>query len=191
MKFKILKFAILLAIITSCSKDPGPCGGQKTYYYLSEADKAKVPYAGTDTLVFVSNTNDTAVCIGQGKKQFFTVEYDSGNPDCKPPEYYYEAYNYKYDCLNTNFKLDLNIFKKFDGQLEIINPIVNSKYFFIYCRKVYDNPNSIDIRGIIYNNVSSVFMEYNDSAYQLFYNNKNGILKIENKDKSVIWELIK
>jgi hypothetical protein len=113
MKFKIVKSAILFAIITSCSKDPGPCGGQKTYYYLSEKDKAKVPYTGTDTLVFVSNTNDTAVCVGQGKKQFFTVEYDSGNPDCEPAEYYYEAYNYKYDCLNTNFKLDLNIFKKF------------------------------------------------------------------------------
>jgi hypothetical protein len=168
--------------IQNCSKDPGPCGGQKTYYYLSEEDKAKVPYTGTDTLVFVSNTNDTAVCIGQGKKQFYTVEYDSGNPDCKPPEYYYEAYNYKFIDTNNLLNITLNVYN-YEDNMEIKNndlslfPI-NLIYFY---EKYYNDSASTN------KNQYNTLRINNGKGFIVQYNLKKGIIKVESNNKT--WRL--
>ncbi|MFZ4798984.1 MAG: hypothetical protein ACOYMA_15895 [Bacteroidia bacterium] len=109
---KLLSIFLLVIFNQSCSKDKGSCGGNKTNYYLSDVDKAKVPYTGTDTLVFVSNINDTAICIGQGKKLFYTSRSFSVNAgECEDDTYYYEAYNYKFKDRNKFLDIDLNIWK--------------------------------------------------------------------------------
>jgi hypothetical protein len=198
MKTKFLIILSLLAIITSCTKDPGPCGGQKTYYYLSEEDKAKVPYTGTDTLVFVSNTNDTAVCIGQGKKQFFTIDYDSGNPDCKPPEFYYEAYRNTFKSAPSKLNFEVTLYKKYISGLETIHFLNNNEIEIDY--KIYlidiDNINvgnykdSINILGVWHKSVTKSNGLDNPLNGTVFYNKKDGFLVISNSDSSKIWQLI-
>jgi hypothetical protein len=98
---KLITYLLPLLIIssfTACKKDSsGPCGGGKEYYYLSEVDKAKVAYTGSDTIIFISNKNDTCICIGQGKKQFFLTESIAvAGGDCDPRTIFYEAFNYKF-----------------------------------------------------------------------------------------------
>jgi hypothetical protein len=183
MKTKLLIMLSLLAIITSCSKDPGPCGGQKTYYYLSEEDKAKVPYTGTDTLVFVSNTNDIAVCIGQGKKQFFTVNYIEGNPDCDPAEYYYEAYNYKFIDTNNLLNLTLNIYKDDLVSSDILEIKVNS-YRLYPINLSFLTENYYDDSVFINNK----FYPTNKLGSFIQYNMKKGIMYFDGTEKK--WFLI-
>ena len=69
---KTLQNLIVLCLIATtfaCGDKDDGCGERKdAYYYLSADAKSKIPYTGTDTLVFVSNTGDTARCIGQGTK---------------------------------------------------------------------------------------------------------------------------
>lgn len=186
ISYRFLGLFSLMFFIQNCSKDPGPCGGQKTYYYLSEEDKAKVPYTGTDTLVFVSNTNDTAVCIGQGKKQFFTVEYDSGNPDCKPPEYYYEAYNYKFIDTNNLLNITLNIYKDDLNTYDVLELYANEKLFYpinleFLITKYYND--SVETNKGIYNTIKIKFSDEN----VLQYNTQKGVLEIKANEKT--WRL--
>jgi hypothetical protein len=119
---KLISILFLIMLMQSCTKDNEPCGGNETYNYLSTEDKAKVPYTGTDTLVFVSNTNDTAVCIGQGKKRFYTVKYLSVRAgECQNDAYYYEAYNYKFKDNKNLLDISLNIFKYDLDNFEVIS----------------------------------------------------------------------
>ncbi len=72
MKSKLLYITIinLLFITQACKRSETDCGDLSdviTNYNISDADKAKIPYTGTDTLVFISDANDTATLIGQGK----------------------------------------------------------------------------------------------------------------------------
>jgi hypothetical protein len=130
---KLISILFLIMLIQSCTKDSEPCGGNETYNYLSTEDKAKVPYTGTDTLVFVSNTNDTAVCIGQGKKRFYTVKYLSVRAgECQNDAYYYEAYNYKFVSNNSNLKIETNIYKDDLSGSETIHFLKNQIDFTLY-----------------------------------------------------------
>lgn len=81
--------------------------GKKTYYNLSDVDKAKVPYTGNDTLVFVSNTNDTAICIGQGKEQIYT-EVCFTSVECEPNCDYFDGYKYSFFDKNNLLNLLIN-----------------------------------------------------------------------------------
>jgi hypothetical protein len=198
ISYRFLGLFTLMFFIQNCSKDPGPCGGQKTYYYLSEEDKAKVPYTGKDTLVFVSNTNDTAVCIGQGKKQFFTVEYDSGNPDCKPPEYYYEAYKNTFKSTPSKLNFEVTLYKKDKSGLEAIHFLNNNETEIDYKIYLIDIGNinvgnykdSINIFGVWHKSVTISNGLGNPLNGAVFYNKKDGFLVISNSDSLKIWQLI-
>jgi hypothetical protein len=186
--YKTILLCIAFVFTQSCQKESnGPCGGNKTYYYLSEIDKAKVPYTGTDTLVFVSNTNDTAVCIGQGKKLFYTAHSFSVNAgECEDDTYYYEAYNYKFKDRNNMLNISLNIFeydliayevmeiKKEEISLHPINLI----YFF---SKYYND--SIQTNKYIYKTLRI----NNGLGFIVQYNLQKGIIQIQNDEK--IWRL--
>lgn len=196
MKIQFLIMLSLLAILTSCSKDPGPCGGQKIYYYLSEEDKAKVAYTGTDTLIFVSNTSDTVVCIGQGKKQFYeTYSSPVNNGDCDPATYYYEAFNYRFKTNNLNFKLDFTIYKNDLTGLETIHIFFNNVDYKLYLvdlgnSKVSNYVDSIKIYND-WNKKVTTTLGFDNIVYgKLFYNQEKGILKIQNNDSTNVWQLL-
>ncbi|NDC31272.1 MAG: hypothetical protein EBZ58_10125, partial [Bacteroidetes bacterium] len=60
MKTKLLYISIisLLFIIQACKRTEPDCGDLSdviTNYNISDADKAKIPYTGKDTLVFISD----------------------------------------------------------------------------------------------------------------------------------------
>jgi hypothetical protein len=85
-KKKLLCLAIFsLLLICSCKRETN-CGDLSdviTNYNISGEDKAKIPYTGSDTLIFISDVNDTAILIGQGKNIYYTKERNSlSSGDC-------------------------------------------------------------------------------------------------------------
>lgn len=105
---QILLLIILSSVFSSCRKDVDPCDfDSNSYNYLSSDNKAKIPYNGDELLMFTSNFGDTAICIGQGREQFFTTFtwYDYG---CERQMFSnYEAYKIKF--LDENKKLNIEI----------------------------------------------------------------------------------
>src|SRR5688572_10234792 len=80
-----LLFGCLVLILTSCNEmdDGCPDTTQTVNYNVSADAKAKVPYAGNDTIMFRSDAGDTAKLIGSGwKSSLKTVS--EGRPTCKP-----------------------------------------------------------------------------------------------------------
>jgi hypothetical protein len=78
---QILLLIIFSSVFFSCRKDIDPCDfGPSSYSYLSSDNKVKIPYNGDELLMFTNNFGDTAICIGQGREQFFTTDtwYDYG-----------------------------------------------------------------------------------------------------------------
>jgi hypothetical protein len=115
---QILLLIILSSVFFSCRKDVDPCDfGPNSYNYLSSDNKAKIPYNGDELLMFTSNFGDTAICIGQGREQFFTTYtwYDYG---CERQMFSnYEAFKIKF--LDENKKLNIEIIAYFyDEQMK-------------------------------------------------------------------------
>ncbi|MFA6260974.1 MAG: hypothetical protein WC760_05880 [Bacteroidia bacterium] len=80
-----LRLLIFSFVLIGCGKDRDVCSDSKTYTYtIEEGTKAKVPYTGLESLVFISNTGDTAKLTGMGKSEYFKeYAYSSDlNPDC-------------------------------------------------------------------------------------------------------------
>jgi hypothetical protein len=105
---QILLLILLSSVFFSCRKDVDPCDfDPNSYNYLSNDNKAKIPYNGDELLMFTNNFGDTAICIGKGREQFFTTDnwYDYG---CERQMFsHYEAYKIKF--LDENKKLNIEI----------------------------------------------------------------------------------
>jgi hypothetical protein len=62
IKLKLLSIITIIMLTQSCSKDNN-CGDTSDVinnYIIEDSNKAKMPYTGTDTLVFISDKGDTA-----------------------------------------------------------------------------------------------------------------------------------
>ncbi len=191
----LLSYLIALSFET-CKRDNPPCGGGKDYHYLSEGEKTKVPYTGIDTLVFISNTNDTAVCIGQGKEQFYkTLTTPVANGDCNPRIDYYEAYNYKFKSNNLKFNLDFNAYKNDLYGDATIHILFNQSDFPIYIDEIDNSktPYYMDSLKIVnewYKRITFTSKYFDSTLDKLYYNKEFGILKIQNSDSTEVWELL-
>lgn len=89
--------------LSSCSDSP--CAdeepSQSTYFYISETNKSKIPYHsdGLDTLVYISESGDSAILLGQGKANYFekVAINRNSNPDCPFYDYnYFETIQYRF-----------------------------------------------------------------------------------------------
>jgi len=83
---KLISILILFIFAQSCTKEPS-CNGQSdtiNSYYISADDKSKIPFKGNNTLTYISNAGDTAMLIGNGKREFIDKVQTviAGNADC-------------------------------------------------------------------------------------------------------------
>jgi hypothetical protein len=96
-------YSTLTVLLSTCKKDKGdPCAGSPAHtynYYISDDNKSKIPYTGTDTLIFISDRGDTAKLYGQGKQTYndVTSKPSSIDPDCSNLDYTY------YENIQINF----------------------------------------------------------------------------------------
>jgi hypothetical protein len=180
---------LVISSFTTCKKDSSNgCGGSiKSYYYLSVTDKAKVPYTGTDTLVFISNTNDTAVCIGQGKKQFYEIlSTPKVNGDCDPDFDYYEAYYYKFIDKNNMLNISMNVWLCDLYMCDVMDITLNSVRVYpirtsFFYEKYYND-------SAFTNQSSYKTLRINDGLGNIIqYNIKKGMIQIQSNNK--IWKL--
>jgi len=199
MKTKLLYISIisLLFILQACKRTEPDCGDLSdviTNYNIADSNKAKIPYSGTDTLVFVSNSNDTAVLIGQGKKSFQTAIRNSiAGGDC-PRNAISNYDNIKinflsYNLLLANISLSIYKYEKFGGSPNStsINFRVNDNEIALtnleYLTSIKTPQDSIMLNGI---NVGGVYME--DDTKAVVYSLKYGVLKFKDLNNA-IWIL--
>lgn len=177
---KLLSIILLIMLTQSCSKDSA-CKNTETniYYNIADSNKAKIPYTGTDTLVFVSDQGDTATLIGQGKQTYYVknTRNNSGNADCQWIE------NKNYEDFKINFKGLDNKIDFIDYMLnsgnntgltgfEInINNMQKSEYNFEY------SSDFLPIEDSIYFNSKYIKGGYINDNKSILYNRQYGILK--------------
>lgn len=193
MKTKIIYFVLLMAVtamlgIQSCGKG-SPCEGRDmtdaiTVYTIADSIKAKIPYTGWDTLVFVSDAGDTATLYGQGKRTYFKENIHSTSGYCpKRTIEKYENIEIGFTGMDQIHSINVNLDKTnyhFTGCWVNINSNINGigRIEFI----LYDSPNqdSIMLNGIY---VRGGYIE------KVLYNSIFGIIKFEIDNKS--WKIIK
>ena len=198
MKTKLLYISIfsLLFILQAC-KPNNPCEGidpsDKVYTYnIPDSNKAKIPYTGTETLVFISNTGDTATLVGQGKDEYYVniKNLRNGGGDCP----LYSIRNY--DNINLSFKNDSQIKFTLIYYLnnEIESPSLTNISFYInnidianssseYIDYMAEKPT--DSILYIHRYYSGIYMD--DSKTALF-NKQLGIIKFKDLENK-IWTL--
>ncbi|MES2559134.1 MAG: hypothetical protein V4590_05305 [Bacteroidota bacterium] len=194
---------VALLLLQSCTEDDGSgCGELQTETYnLSEADKAQIPYTGFDTIKMASNAGDSIACIGAGKQYFTTSEYVPHiNPDCAGKggtKTTYDGY-----IINFNGKADIdNIKIRHSGKLPYKNgSLPNCVLFSFHGKNFYIADYDISskrlstfigsgmVNGKLYENISRVNNEANDTTSYLWLNKNDGILKIS-LNGSEVWQL--
>ncbi len=182
-KMKLFLLSILFVmLLQSCTKD-NKCSDSKDViinYNIADSNEAKIPYTGTDTLVFISDKGDTATLIGQGKKTIYTQIIKSVNDDCtKSTIYNYENLKCIFIGENkflTNFQYCSYMDNKVQSpSLTTItlysngNIIANSSYEFLYSREIPDD--SVLLSNIFY---KGNYINYNKTA---LFNSQLGIIK--------------
>ena len=183
-----------------CKDNSDPCAGHPslTYrYYLSDSNKAKIPYsnAGFDTLIYISNTNDTAILYGQGKLQYW-VSYSQPNsgPDCGNHDYwYYENIEYNFKSTNVDLnKINFHVYfhDPIPGGFTTPQPPGRSDLMILTCNGSteiggtnFTDANSISyytknilINGQLYNGI--------ETENNCVYNYKYGILQFQLNGKT-------
>ena len=194
MKTKLLYISIisLLFIVQACKRSETDCGDLSdviTNYNISDADKAKIPYTGADTLVFISDANDTATLIGQGKNTHYESVRNSlnGNGDC--PKYEVIKYeNIDINFISNNDTLITSIYYKVyhpihDVNYTFINLYLNTKGLSSYPFELLNNKVFEDSVLVKNKYIKGYYIDSNRS--QVLYNYQKGIIKfIEFTNKS-------
>ena len=174
-----------LTFFSSCKRnDSSGCPDTTpSYYYLSADDKNKIPFTGTDTLIYVSNTGDTAKLFGQEKKDYYNnVRSYGGNPDCSQGSSNYENTLLTFSRNNTvlnNLKycLYIDVITSFSGlDISIDNTSFNG-WIFAAINNESNYKDKVLINNQLYNVIK--LKANNDSTSVIFYNHLYGILKIQ------------
>ena len=201
--FSVFFFALTFSCalyFTSCKRS-NPCDGVDlstvtTTYNVSDANKAKIPYTGTDTLVFLSDAGDTATLYGQGKKQSYTSSsIAGGSADCP------KTHLYQYENIDINYTGNKSLlyqlrFKAYkysqiqnpltnDIDISVNNVLVASNDFEYVNYNISTPQDSIVFNG---NYQSGVFID--EISKTVLFNYTLGILKLKDS-KNKVWTKIK
>jgi hypothetical protein len=202
MKIKLLYITMIVIFFCTqaCKRSEPDCGDlsdEITNYNIADSNKAKIPYTGTDTLVFVSNSNDTAVLIGQGKKSFQTTTRNSiAGGDCPK-----SAVN-NYQNIQINFigndstikNINFNVYKNnqlltpsfTDFDISIDNLLIATNNFE-YVNYQFKSPNDSIIldnkyqKGVFIDNYSNKTTLFNFAKGLLRFKDKNNKTWTKNK----------
>lgn len=186
MKANLFNFLFLTSItlLASCG-DESSCGDNvPTYetYNLSADEKSKVPYTGTDTLIFVSNTNDTAILIGQGKKVYYEEQLiDAGPPDCSTPRIGKYEVNEMVFVDPKKILRDINIKLMVNNKsgYKILRIITQEKEYGTLISYLNQQYYLDTITSSIGQKINCLKL-YTDNLSSVFYHHQLGITKIEN-----------
>jgi hypothetical protein len=157
-----------------------------TYYNISAADKSKIPFTGTDTLVYISTDGDTAVLYGQGKSAFTEKVAQKWDPDPGCSTYDYNFFEniefvYKGNHPDLNFiHVDINASvyapKKTNADI-----IIGTLLYQTYLASLNYTPDYVD--SVVINSKSykglMIYEGYGETHFfPYIYHYQYGLLKI-------------
>lgn len=184
-------FSLLLLQLFSCQPEEN-CPERETkysQYYISEDDKSKIPFTGTDTLVYISNQGDTAILYGQGKKAFIdeVVAKTSINPACPHYDYnYYENIEFLYTGKNPELNrifIDFNasIYSPLQTNADITIGIIKYATSLGFLNYIPNYQDSVQISSIYYIGRKIT----RDSKRPCLYNYQYGFIEITTDDNTI------
>ncbi|MES2653959.1 MAG: hypothetical protein V4620_00110 [Bacteroidota bacterium] len=187
---KTLHLPILLLLTLcyqSCGKETDGCPeSTNDFYNLTDAEKSKVPYTGSDTLVFISNEGDTATLVGQGKKQTYkNITVSLGNPNCGGTHSEnYDRIEYNFTSNNTKLNpINIIVYRAtdpnsyvvyYDFAINGINKFQQTSKF-IYNEMNYLDSIKINEIYVPYINIRS----YTNPSNKIYYSKDKGIIQID------------
>ena len=187
--FFILSLSSVL-FFSNCQKQ-NPCRATvHSYNNISADEKSKIPYIGTDTLVFISNTSDTAKLIGQGKSSYYNVIQDHSNPDCPAQsENDYEINKFSFTGTNNflssiDYTVSMGDIPGYNQSLVHIN-IINKPFQSYALIDIFKDTLQIGVKtyqGIILKGSAT-----NNTSDYIFYSYPEGILKIYFSNNNQTW----
>jgi hypothetical protein len=156
-----------------------------TYYNISNADKSKIPFSGTDTLVYFSTDGDTAVLYGQGKKAFTEKVAEKWDPDPGCSTYDYNYFE-NIECVYKGTHPDLNyIFIDFNASVYApkktnADIIIGSRTYYAYLGVIDDV--SLYNDNVVINSKSyvgkNIYEGHGQYTLPYLYNYQYGLLRI-------------
>lgn len=192
----------------SCKRG-NPCDGmdlsEKVYTYnIPDSNRLKIPYTGTDTLVFVSNANDTVMYVGSGKNSQYSVFTSNINPNPDPDcprieKKYFENFRIGFIINKETYKwISYNVYLPSPNDIssiqnasnieitehvsqDIYRIIAHTNFESLNNRKGFDD--SLFINGVYKKGY------YIDSNRDVLYNNAEGLLKFKDIN-NLVWRKI-
>lgn len=180
-----------LLLLQSCGPKGDGCEEHEpvnSYYNISDAEKSRIPFTGTDTLVYISSNGDTAILYGQGKKAFtdkVAVKWDP-DPGCGTYDYN-NIENVEFTFIGNHHDLnrifiDLNagIYSPDEAKADIV---IGSILYRTYLQALNHPSNYIDsitIGGITYFGIKI----YGEMNMPYLYNREYGLLQITTSGKT-------
>ena len=192
IKYILLTSSAIFSLLLLQNCGPGECEPHTpthTKYSISAADKSKIPFTGTDTLVYISTDGDTAILYGQGKKVFIdAVQKNSGgDPGCPKVNYNdFENIEFTYKGNNWNLNyifIDINASVYAPAQTNADITIGQTKYNTYLGSLNYESKylGSVEINSNYYLGKEIVGF----ANLPCLYNYKFGFLKITTANK--VW----
>ena len=171
-----------IALLQACKRDDTSCGDQSDIIEIkniTNENKAKIPYTGTDTLVFISNTGDTATLLGKGKNIYYeTVNNNLGTNECQRKFIgKYENINFQFNGNSLLSELLIKYYtnKDEDQILSISEKLNNLLLNSNECSLKYNNNENNYSDSIL---VNSKYL-YGVENRGVFYNANYGILRMK------------
>ncbi|MES2560144.1 MAG: hypothetical protein V4590_10410 [Bacteroidota bacterium] len=174
----IFLFLLLAVLMQSCDSDKQePCKDSYTTVNLTDFQKTRCPYTGSDTLVFVSDQNDTAYCYGIGKSTYFIQTSKRPNPDGCSLHTAFETIEYSYSCNNALFTNSLKIIIGLGGSnIESFKIKLTGKDFSEDVDAIIDV--NYKQRVTIFNKTHTAMAFRFYAQDSLYYNHTDGIIRV-------------
>ncbi len=198
-KLTITIVTVLLSLfLSSCVKEYDPCDGyepKEYHYYLTSNEKNQIPFkSGYDSMVFISNTGDTAILSGSGVIPYIGIasEYVTSDPACGLQNYWYlEIIKYTFSSANPMLKTIVYQAYVNKANEQRCSIQINQISFDIYLGYFNHEPRYLDsvvINGKTYKGVTIHDIKNGVTGKNSFlYNYHYGFLKISLEDKT--WTL--